>query len=144
VRLHVTAEHKAKIQASGKMHFYIYYHCTWNKDPNCTQRVIEVKDLEDQITKKIASLKIPAEVHEFAMKWFRKENEKVGNERQDILKNAQNAYQNTMTTINGLIDMRARARLTRRTTATAWNPSSARKTDWRALPPTLGVKPNDG
>jgi DNA invertase Pin-like site-specific DNA recombinase/predicted metal-binding protein len=107
----VTAEHKAKLQASGKMHFYIYYHCTWNKDPNCTQRVIEVKDLEDQITKKIASLKIPAEVHEFAMKWFRKENEKVGNERQDILKNAQNAYQNTMTTINGLIDMRARGEI---------------------------------
>jgi chlorite dismutase len=45
------------------------------------------------------------------MKWFRKENEKVGNERQDILKNAQNAYQNTMTTINGLIDMRARGEI---------------------------------
>jgi site-specific DNA recombinase len=107
----VTAEHKTKRQASGKMHFYIYYHCTWLKDPNCTERVIEVKDLEGQIAAEIASLSIPAELHEFAMKWFRKENEKVGNERQDILKNAQKAYEGTMTTINGLIDMRARGEI---------------------------------
>jgi DNA invertase Pin-like site-specific DNA recombinase len=107
----VTAEHKTKHQASGKMHFYIYYHCTWLKDPNCTERVVEVKDLEGQIAAEIASLSIPAELHEFAMKWFRKENEKVGNERQNILKNSQNAYQNTLATINGLIDMRARGEI---------------------------------
>ncbi len=45
----ITAEEKIKHQKNGNVHYYIYYHCTKKKNPDCTEKSIEVKKLHSQI-----------------------------------------------------------------------------------------------
>ena len=72
----ITAETKVKRQKNGNIHTYVYYHCTKRVNPECTQGSIEEKGLKEQIVAEIKSIEIPPEFHSFAMKWFKKENEK--------------------------------------------------------------------
>src|SRR3989344_275512 len=51
----ITAEEKFKKQKNGKVHQYIYYHCTRKIDPSCTQKSVEVKKLEKQIETVLSS-----------------------------------------------------------------------------------------
>lgn len=104
----ITAEEKIKHQKNGNVHHYIYYHCTKRKNPNCKQGSIEINDLKKQVVKAMDELKIaPIEFHEWAMKWFRSENEKESEGRSAILSTQQKAYNLCIKKLNGLIDMRA-------------------------------------
>ena len=108
----VTAEEKVKRQKNGNIHRYIYYHCTKRKNPNCSQKCIEEKELERQIIEIIGRIEIPAEFHEWAMQWLRKENEREAEDRNKILANLQKAYQSCVKKIDVLIDMRAGREIT--------------------------------
>ena len=56
----ITAEQKVKRQKNGNIHRYVYYHCTKRAGRvRCTQSVIEVKALEDQIAVYLATLRLP-------------------------------------------------------------------------------------
>ena len=108
----ITAEEKIKRQKNGNVHRYIYYHCTKRVNPNCTQGSVEETELKKQILKTIESIQIPQEFHEWAMGWFRKENEKEADSRNTILESQQKAYNLCVKKLDGLIDMRAAGELT--------------------------------
>ena len=108
----ITAEHKTKTQKNGTKHYYTYYHCTKRKNKNCSQRVIEIKDLENQIADILENLRIPSEFDDWAMDWLKNENHKEADSRDDILKNQQQEYQECLKKIDNLIDMRAGGEIT--------------------------------
>lgn len=108
----ITAETKIKKQKNGNVHSYIYYHCTKRKYPNCSQGCIEEETLKKQIVKEIENLEIPPEFHSFAMKWFKKENEKESESRNVIIKANEKAYKACLAKIDGLTDMRAGGEIT--------------------------------
>lgn len=81
----VTAEEKIKHQQNGNVHCYTYYHYTKRKNPSCSQRVIEVKELERQVQEALAGVEIPPEFHDWALKWLKKENGKEAVDRNMIL-----------------------------------------------------------
>lgn len=103
----ITAELKIKKQKNGNIHSYIYYHCTKRVNPNCSQGSIEETELKKQIIKEIQSIEIPSEFHSFAMKWFKKENEKEFKEQNSIVDSQQRSYKACLAKISGLTDMRA-------------------------------------
>ena len=103
----ITAEEKFKRPQNGKVHRYIYYHCTKRKNPDCSQGSIEADELKKQIRGTIESLRIPPEFHTFAMKWFRQQNEKESTGRNAVLSTQQTAYALCLKKIDGYMDMRA-------------------------------------
>lgn len=108
----VTAEHKTKRQKNGNVHYYTYYHCTKRVDKNCSQRVIQVQDLEKQIADILENLSIPPEFNEWAMSWLKQENHKEAGDRNTILQTQQKAYNECVKKIDNLIDMRAGGEIT--------------------------------
>jgi len=103
----ITATLKIKKQLNGNIHRYVYYHCTRRINPNCSQGAIKEEELKKQITAEIESIEIPSEFHSFAMKWFRRENEKEVSSRNSIVNNQQRGYKAVLAKIDGLTDMRA-------------------------------------
>lgn len=81
----ITCEEKYKHQKNGNIHHYIFYHCTKRVNKDCAQGSIEESKLNEQIDKIVNSIKIPASLHEWGMKWFRTQNEKEGNYTQKIV-----------------------------------------------------------
>ncbi len=107
----ITAENKLKRQKNGNEHRYIYYHCTRRKDPNCPEGVIEEEKLKAQVIEKLDEVEIPEEFHDFGMKWMQTENKKQSENMGNVLNKIQKDYSECKTTIDGLIDMRARKEL---------------------------------
>ncbi len=103
----ITAELKIKKQKNGNIHRYVYYHCTRRINPNCSQGAIREPELKKQIIAEIESIEIPVEFHSYAMKWFKKENEKEATSRNTIVDSQQRAYKGVIAKIDGLMDMRA-------------------------------------
>ena len=54
----ITAEEKYSYQKNGNVHHYIYYRCTKKKTANCTERYVEVKELERQIQEILSEVEI--------------------------------------------------------------------------------------
>lgn len=102
----VTAENKTKKNKNGNVHHYTYYHCTKRKGP-CSQKCVEVKELEKQIKSTLARIKPPEEFHGWATKWLRNENEREASDRNAILSNQQKNYEACVRKLDALIDMRA-------------------------------------
>ncbi len=103
----VTAEHKTKHQKNGIDRHYIYYHCTKRKDPKCTQKVIEEKELEKQIAEVMKKVDIPEEFFVWATSRIKEDNEREVRSRKKIILNQQAEYQEILQKIDNLIDMRA-------------------------------------
>jgi len=109
----ITAEHKTKRQINGNVHYYTYYHCTKRINKNCSQRVIQVQDLEKEIAEILGGLTIPPEFNEWAMSWLKDENHKEADDRNDILDTQQKSYNECVKKIDNLIDMRALLKMER-------------------------------
>jgi site-specific DNA recombinase len=107
----ITAEYKIKRQKNGNVHYYTYYRCTKRLSSNCTQKPVRLEDLETQISEIINNITIPAEFHDWAMKWFKKDSEKEAENRNEILKNQKKKYNDCIKEIDGLISMRAKGEL---------------------------------
>ena len=102
----ITAENKTKRNKNGNVHYYTYYHCTKQKGP-CSQKCIEVKELERQVTNTLARVRPPQEFHDWAMKWLQNENGREADDRNAILANQQKNYEACVHKLDALIDMRA-------------------------------------
>lgn len=102
----VTAENKTKRNKNGNVHYYTYYHCTKRKGP-CSQKCLEVKELEKQVSDTLGSIHTPPEFHSWAMKWLQNENGREAADRNAILANQQKNYDACLRKIDALIDMRA-------------------------------------
>jgi len=129
----ITAEEKIKRPKNGKIHRYIYYHCTKRKNPNCTQRSIEQKELEKQIKSAVDSLNIPADLHDWALKWFKKENAKTGQTTQSVLETQHKAYKECLKRLEGLIDMRAGQEITQEEFQLRKEPLATEKKQWEQI-----------
>lgn len=108
----VTAEEKVKRQKNGNIHRYTYYHCTKRRNPNCSQKVIEEKELEKQILHALEQIEIPFEFHEWAIEQLRIESQNEIGDRDKILINLQKAYAGCLKKIDRFIDMRANEEIT--------------------------------
>lgn len=112
----ITAEHKVKRQKNGNTHRYLYYHCTKRKGNNvhtyCSQRTLEVKELEKQVYKALKGIEIPKEFAQWALEVLKEENKKQASERTLIIARNQRQYNDCVQMIDSLIDMRARGELT--------------------------------
>ncbi len=67
----ITAEHKTKRPKNGKVHRYIYYHCTKRIDPNCPEKTVEEKVLKEQILSELGRVSIPESFKEWAIEHLR-------------------------------------------------------------------------
>ena len=110
----ITAEDKIKIQKNGNIHKYIYYHCTKRKNPHCSQKSIEQKELEKQILDILDKIQIAPEFHQWAMKWIQIENKKEGKARNQIIINHQESYKKCLKKIDNLIDMMSAEEITKK------------------------------
>lgn len=108
----ITAEEKIKRPKNGKIHRYIYYHCTKRINSNCIQKSIRVEKLEKQIKEKIEEIDIPQDLHEFALKWFRKDSAKKFETTQSVFDTQHKAQKECLKKISGLIDMRSGLEIT--------------------------------
>ncbi len=107
----ITAEDKMKKLAKGGTANYTYYHCTKHKDPNCSQRSIEKAELEKQIAKELAKLKIPPEFTKWAVARLKEQNAKEITDREAIYGSQRKEYDASVRKIDNLIDMRANGEL---------------------------------
>ena len=129
----ITAEAKVKKQLNGNIHSYIYYHCTKRKNPNCSQKGIEQKELEKQIKKEIDSLNIPPDLHDFALKWSMQENAKQAQTNESILDMQNKAYKECLKKLSGIIGMRANQELTEEEFKMQKEPLVVEKLHWENI-----------
>ena len=108
----VTAEERVKRQMNGNTHRYIYYHCTKRINPSCTQKCLEEKQLRKQIAFMLDRVEIPQLFHEWAIKWYRKDNAREMTDKKSVLDKLQNEYKKCVEKIDSLIDMRAAQEIT--------------------------------
>ena len=108
----ITAEEKIKVQKNGNVHRYVYYHCTKKRNPNCSQRSIEEKELERQIIEILERITIPPEFCRWAIKQLKIEARKEMEDRNRILENQRKAYERCIKKIDALIEMKMNGEIT--------------------------------
>jgi len=83
----ITAETKTKHQKNGNVHNYIYYHCTKRKDANCTERSIEIKDLNAQIDEVLSGITISEKFRDWAIKYLHELRKNEAETHEVVLQN---------------------------------------------------------
>lgn len=103
----VTAElKKKKIKSTGELRFYTYYHCTKRKNPHCSQRSIEEKELEKQIYGLLSRIQIPEEYKNWAIKYLHELKCEEEKDKKEIEKNQEKALENTQKQLDNLIALK--------------------------------------
>lgn len=108
----ITAEEKVKRPKNGKVHHYTYYHCTKRKDPNCSQKSIEEKELERQIAEELGKIEIPPDFKDWALARLKTQNSHEVEDRERIYNLQRHDYDACVKKIDNLIDMRANQEIT--------------------------------
>ena len=108
----ITAEDKYKKQKNGNVHHYTYYHCTKRVDPNCTQKVVELKNLETQILEILSNITIPREFTEWAIDILVKENEGEAKVIDNIAKTYQKNLNSCTKEIYELLNLKLKSLIT--------------------------------
>lgn len=134
----ITAEEKIKRQKNGNTHTYIYYHCTKRIDKKCTQKYIEQKELERQIKLAVDDLTIPADLHEYGLKWVKENNASKVITNESVLDTQNRAYKECLKKISGLIDMRANGEINEEEFKMKKDPLMADKKHWENVFNTTG------
>lgn len=101
----ITAEEKWNHQLNGNVHHYIYYRCSGSMSPDCTEKSIEVKVLEQQIDEFLSKIEIPPEFHKWAIEELKKlhKNEKFN--RDTILSTHRKKYEECVAKLDKLTDL---------------------------------------
>ncbi|MDO8667641.1 MAG: recombinase family protein, partial [bacterium] len=103
----ITAETKTKImKLTGQNKTYTYYHCTKRKNPDCSQKCIEEKELEKQVAGYLKQIEIPESFKDWAIKWLNKLNDQEIDGRTTIYQNQQKTYNQVQGEIDELTKMR--------------------------------------
>ncbi len=100
----ITAEEKWKRPKNGNVHHYVYYRCTGNVSPNCTEKSVEVKVLEKQIDDFLTKIEIPQEFHEWAVEELKKLHESEKTDRNTLLFTHQKEYDDCVARLDNLAD----------------------------------------
>jgi len=85
----ITAEEKVKKQQNGNIHHYVYYHCTKQKDKNCIEKSIELKDLNAQIDTLLKNLTISDKFKDWAIKYLHEIRQNEAKSNETVLENKQ-------------------------------------------------------
>ena len=134
----ITAEEKYKKQQNGNIHHYIYYHCTKRTHPDCSQKCIEQKELEKQIKLKLDDITIPADLHEYGLKWVKENNKHKAQTNESVLNTQNKAYKECLKKISGLIDMRAGQEISKEEFEMKKEPLLVEKKKWENVFNTTG------
>ena len=103
----ITGEDKYKKLAKGGTNHYVYYHCTKRKNPNCSQKAVEEKTLEEQIIGVVTKFEIPDDFKKWALSRLKEMNHKEIDDREKIYGKQLKDYDACVRKIDKLIDMRA-------------------------------------
>lgn len=104
----ITAEEKFKKQKNGNAHHYTYYRCGKGKNvcPKCSQKTLEIKELEKQVDAYLEKIQIPEDFKNWAIKWLNNLNDGEIKEREIIRATQQKAYDNVEKKLDSLLSMR--------------------------------------
>ncbi|MFA4942777.1 MAG: recombinase family protein [Patescibacteria group bacterium] len=84
----ITAEQKRKkLKGTGQFKIFGYYHCSHKRNTDkfrCSQKSIEINNLENQITEKLLQFKIDEDVRNLAFKILDETDNKTKTDKQDI------------------------------------------------------------
>ncbi len=83
----ITAEPKVKRNKNGNVHHYVYYHCTKKKNPDCTERSIELKELNRQVVELLNGITISERFKDWAIKNLHEVRKTEANTHETVLKN---------------------------------------------------------
>ena len=108
----ITAEEKVKYQKNGNIHYYTYYHCTKRMFKSCSQKCIEEKELEKQISEELKKIEIPEDFKKWALLQLKSMNSQEVDDREKIFGSQRREYDACVRKIDNLIDMRANDELT--------------------------------
>ena len=98
----ITAEEK--INRYGTR--YIYYHCTKRVNPNCTQRSVELGDLEKQIDEILSNIEIPESFKDWAIEYLNELHDQESREQIMIDQNLDGSYSDCLVKIQNLIKLK--------------------------------------
>ena len=85
---------------------YVYYHCTKRKTPKCTQKTIEAKKLEKQISEHLSRIYISECFKDWAIKHLKEENDKEIRSREMIIGSQRKAYDNCLRKLDNLLQLK--------------------------------------
>lgn len=85
-----------------KILYYLYYHCTKQKNPNCTQGSIESNTLKMQIDQYLSSIQISEYFKNWAIKVTRKESDNEFSFRKNVSDSQKRAYDNCLRKLKNL------------------------------------------
>lgn len=85
---------------------YVYYHCTKMKDPACTQKSVEVNELEKQIDEYLSRIEISKGLMDWTIKLLQKFREKEIAWIKNSVQSQQKAYQNCVKQIDNLVTLK--------------------------------------
>ena len=88
----ITAEEKVKHQKNGNIHHYIYYHCTKQKDENCQEKAVELKELSAQIDEAVSKLTISEKFKEWAIRYLHEIRQTQAQSHEAVLKNSEREH----------------------------------------------------
>ena len=105
----ITAEEKTNRYG----YHYTYYHCTKRKpDTHCSQRSVELEELEKQIARYLDRITISDTFKDYALKYLQEVHKKEVGTRTDMQKAQQKAYNQCINELDNLTKMRLRDLLT--------------------------------
>jgi len=99
----ITAEEKFKRPKNGKVHHYIYYHCTKKKDTSCTEKAIEIDALEKYINTFLTRLTISEEFKNWAIAYLHEIRKSEARVHEDALSAKQKRYNEVIKQLNNLL-----------------------------------------
>lgn len=86
-----------------KLLYYVYYHCTKQKDPKCTQGSIEKAKLEEQIDQLLSRIQISEKFKTWAIKQLNTMNDREVEDRNASLVALQRAYSDVVKRLDNLL-----------------------------------------
>ena len=108
----ITAEDKVKHQKNGKVHQYVYYHCTKRLNRNCSQKCVRKEELEKQILMMLERIEIPQGFHQWALDELKNDSKKDSENIKKITEDRQKEYNDCLKKFDAIVDMRANGELT--------------------------------
>jgi len=85
---------------------YVYYHCTKNVHPNCSQGSIEVKELEKQFEQYLSSILISEGFKNWAIKYLKASEEEDAASKEDIISSQKKAHTNCLKKLENLFQLK--------------------------------------
>ena len=85
---------------------YTYYHCSKSRRPLCPQKGVTGKELENQISERLAWITISKKFKDWAVKHLHELHEQEKSLQDDIIKAQRKAHQECLEAIDGLLNLK--------------------------------------